>query len=57
MSDKAGTATAIEFIGVDKRFGQPGSPSEVLAARDVNFSVAVGEVVVVEVGNAVEVGV
>ncbi len=45
MSDKAGTAAAIEFIGVDKRFGKLGTASEVLAARDVNFSVAVGEVV------------
>ena len=41
----AASAAAIEFIGVDKRFGLPGTASEVLAARDVNFSVAVGEVV------------
>ena len=41
----ANLALAIEFIGVDKRFGRPGTTSEVLAAREVNFSVAVGEVV------------
>ncbi len=45
MCDMAASAAAIEFIGVDKRFGLPGTASEVLAARDVNFSVAVGEVV------------
>lgn len=37
--------TAIEFIGVDKRFGKPGSTAEVLAARNVTFSVKTGEVV------------
>lgn len=45
MNDSSATAAAIEFIGVDKRFGQSGTASEVLAARDVNFAVAVGEVV------------
>ncbi len=45
MCDMAASAAAIEFIGLDKRFGLPGTASEVLAARDVNFSVAVGEVV------------
>jgi len=45
MRDSAAPVAAIEFIGVDKRFGQPGTASEVLAARDVSFSVAVGEVV------------
>jgi NitT/TauT family transport system ATP-binding protein len=38
-------APAIEFTGVDKRFaGRNGSP-DVLAARNVNFSIAQGEVV------------
>lgn len=41
----AAPLTAIEFIGVDKRFGKPGSTAEVLAARDVTFSVKTGEVV------------
>ena len=36
---------AIEFIGVEKRFAARGRSSEVLAARDVNFSIAPGEVV------------
>lgn len=45
MGDGSVTAAAIEFIGVDKRFGKPGSASEVLAARDVHFAVAEGEVV------------
>jgi NitT/TauT family transport system ATP-binding protein len=36
---------AIEFIGVEKRFAARGKSSEVLAARDVNFSIAQGEVV------------
>ena len=36
---------AIEFIGVDKSFGVPDTPSWVLAARDVTFAVATGEVV------------
>ncbi|MFN5097739.1 MAG: ABC transporter ATP-binding protein [Limnohabitans sp.] len=45
--DKApvtGTA-AIEFIGVDKRFPARGKSAEVLAARDIHFSIAKGEVV------------
>jgi len=37
--------SAIEFIGVDKSFGVPDTPSWVLAARDVTFAVAPGEVV------------
>lgn len=45
MGDTVTAAAAIEFIGVDKRFGKPGSPSEVLAARDVSFAIGVGEVV------------
>lgn len=36
---------AIEFIGVEKRFEARGSSSAVLAARDINFSIAKGEVV------------
>jgi NitT/TauT family transport system ATP-binding protein len=36
---------AIEFIGVEKRFAARGKSAEVLAARDVNFSIAAGEVV------------
>jgi len=36
---------AIEFIGVEKRFAARGKSGEVLAARDVNFSIAQGEVV------------
>ena len=36
---------AIEFIGVEKRFAARGKSSEVLAARDVNFSISPGEVV------------
>jgi NitT/TauT family transport system ATP-binding protein len=36
---------AIEFIGVEKVFGTPNSPSSVLAASDVTFSVGIGEVV------------
>jgi len=36
---------AIEFLGVDKSFGLPDTPSWVLAARDVTFAVAPGEVV------------
>ena len=36
---------AIEFIGVEKRFPPRGDTGEVLAARDVNFAVAPGEVV------------
>jgi NitT/TauT family transport system ATP-binding protein len=38
-------APAIEFVGVDKAFGDVGSPSYVLAARDVCFAVRRGEVV------------
>ncbi len=45
MTLMAAPRTAIEFIGVDKRFGKPGSTAEVLAARDVTFSVTTGEVV------------
>ena len=36
---------AIEFIGVEKRFAARGKSQEVLAARDVSFSIAQGEVV------------
>jgi NitT/TauT family transport system ATP-binding protein len=36
---------AIEFIGVDKRFGVAGTPSQVWATRDVTFTIAPGEVV------------
>ena len=36
---------AIEFIGVEKRFAARGKSHEVLAARDVTFSIAPGEVV------------
>ena len=36
---------AIEFTGVEKRFAARGKSAEVLAARDVNFSIALGEVV------------
>ena len=36
---------AIEFIGVEKRFAARGKSREVLAARDVNFAIAPGEVV------------
>ena len=38
-------APAIEFIGVEKRFPPRGKSGEVLAARDVNFSIRQGEVV------------
>ena len=38
-------APAIEFIGVEKRFAARGGSKEVLAARDVTFSIAPGEVV------------
>ncbi|MDB5966690.1 MAG: transporter ATP-binding protein [Polaromonas sp.] len=41
----AGGVPAIEFIGVEKRFPARGKSSEVLAARDVNFAIAPGEVV------------
>lgn len=36
---------AIEFIGVEKRFSARGKSAEVLAARDIHFAVAKGEVV------------
>lgn len=36
---------AIEFMGVEKRFAARGQSAEVLAARDVSFSIATGEVV------------
>lgn len=36
---------AIEFVGVEKRFAARGKSAEVLAAREVNFAVAQGEVV------------
>jgi NitT/TauT family transport system ATP-binding protein len=36
---------AIEFQGVEKRFAARGGSSEVLAARDVSFAIAPGEVV------------
>ncbi len=39
------TTSAIEFIGVEKRFPPRGETGEVLAARDVNFAVAPGEVI------------
>jgi len=42
------TATAvpaIEFIGVEKRFAARGKSAEILAARDINFSIHPGEVV------------
>ena len=36
---------AIEFIGVEKRFAARGKSAEVLASRDVSFSIVPGEVV------------
>ncbi len=45
MSTAQPNTPAIEFIGVDKRFGAAGTTSEVLAARDVTFAIAPGEVV------------
>ena len=39
------SAPAIEFIGVEKRFAGRGKSAEVLAARDVTFSIQPGEVV------------
>jgi NitT/TauT family transport system ATP-binding protein len=46
MSDATASGTpAIEFIGVEKRFPARGQSKEVLAARDVNFAIAPGEVV------------
>lgn len=41
----AGGTPAIEFLGVEKRFGPRGRSGEVLAARDVTFSIQEGEVV------------
>lgn len=38
-------ASVIEFIAVEKRFGARGRSNEVLAARNVNFSIQEGEVV------------
>jgi NitT/TauT family transport system ATP-binding protein len=38
-------AAAIEFIGVEKRFAARGRSAEVLAAREIHFSIASGEVV------------
>ena len=40
-----GGTPAIEFIGVEKRFPPRGDTGEVLAAHDVSFAVAPGEVV------------
>ncbi|MES2414130.1 MAG: ABC transporter ATP-binding protein [Pseudomonadota bacterium] len=45
MSTIAAGTPAIEFIGVEKRFPARGDAKEVLAARDVNFAIAPGEVV------------
>lgn len=45
MSAVTAGAPAIEFIGVDKRFPARGNSKEVLAATNVNFSIAQGEVV------------
>jgi NitT/TauT family transport system ATP-binding protein len=45
MSYLSASVPAIEFIGVEKRFPARGQSKEVLAARDVNFAVAPGEVV------------
>ena len=45
MSHAVEGIPAIEFIGVDKRFGAPGSATEVAAASNVNFAVKTGEVV------------
>ena len=42
---KSSAVPAIEFHGVEKRFAARGSSGEVLAARDVNFSIMPGEVV------------
>jgi NitT/TauT family transport system ATP-binding protein len=39
------TASAIEFIGVEKRFPPRGETGEVLAAQNVTFAVAPGEVI------------
>ena len=46
MGDTLDSATpAMEFMGVEKRFAARGKSSEVLAARDIHFRIAVGEVV------------
>lgn len=44
-SDPGNRPAAIEFIGVEKRFAARGKSAEVLAAREVNFSIEQGEVV------------
>ena len=44
-STTASVIPAIEFIGVEKRFAARGKSAEVLAARDINFSIQPGEVV------------
>ncbi len=45
MSLSEPSAAAIEFMDVDKRFGVAGTPSELIAVRQVSFTVAQGEVV------------
>lgn len=45
MTDFSASTPAIEFIGVAKRFPARGQSQEVLAATDVNFAIAPGEVV------------
>ena len=45
MSHLSASVPAIEFIGVEKRFPAKGQSKEVLAATDVNFAIAPGEVV------------
>jgi NitT/TauT family transport system ATP-binding protein len=45
MTDKSSALPAIEFIGVSKRFPARFQTKEVLAATDVNFAIAEGEVV------------
>ena len=45
MSHLSASVPAIEFIGVEKRFPARGQSKEVLAATDVNFAIAPGEVV------------
>lgn len=45
MSNVTAGTPAIEFIGVDKRFPARGNSKEVLAATNVSFSIAQGEVV------------
>ena len=44
-SSSSQTVPAIEFIGVEKRFAARGQSAEVLAAHNIHFSVAKGEVV------------